>query len=150
MVIPEHLFEAVNKIQDTILICPPVVSQFAAAGAMRVGAGYCRERVKRLAEVRELVLRELEQLKAVCVIPRTEGAFYFFLKVNTAKTPLELVERLVKEHGVAAIPGTAFGISAEEGCYLRISYGALQKETVTEGVGRLVHGIKSILGNLED
>ena len=26
MVIPEHLFEAVNKIQDTILICPPVVS----------------------------------------------------------------------------------------------------------------------------
>jgi aspartate/methionine/tyrosine aminotransferase len=32
MVIPEHLFGAVNKIQDTILICPPVVSQFAAAG----------------------------------------------------------------------------------------------------------------------
>ena len=29
MVIPEHLFEAVNKIQDTILICPPVVSQWS-------------------------------------------------------------------------------------------------------------------------
>ena len=46
MVIPEHLFEAVNKIQDTILICPPVVSQFAAAGAACVGAGYCRAQVE--------------------------------------------------------------------------------------------------------
>ncbi len=145
MVIPEHLFEAVNKIQDTILICPPVVSQFAAVGAMQVGAGYCRQRVEQLSEVRRLVLHELEQIKDFCVIPQTEGAFYFFLKVNTTKTPLELVERLVNEHGVAAIPGTAFGMPAEEGCYLRVSYGALQKETVTEGVGRLVRGIKTIL-----
>jgi len=75
MVIPDHLFEAVNKIQDTILICPPVVSQFAAAGAMRVGAGYCRERVKQLAEVRQLVLNELSALKEICVVPQTEGAF---------------------------------------------------------------------------
>jgi aspartate/methionine/tyrosine aminotransferase len=145
MVIPDHLFEAVNKIQDTILICPPVVSQFAATGAMRVGAQYCREHVKQLAEVRRLVLSELDALKDVCVIPQTEGAFYFFLKVNSTKPPLELVERLVKEHGVAAIPGTAFGMPAKEGCYLRISYGALQKETVTEGVGRLVGGLKTIL-----
>ena len=35
MVIPEELFEAVNKIQDTILICPPVVSQHAALAALR-------------------------------------------------------------------------------------------------------------------
>jgi aspartate/methionine/tyrosine aminotransferase len=96
--------------------------------------------------VRQLVLGELDALKDVCVVPKTEGAFYFFLKVNTAKTPLELVERLIKEHGVAAIPGTAFGMPANEGCYLRISYGALQRETVAEGVGRLVRGLKSILG----
>ncbi|MEO6725278.1 MAG: pyridoxal phosphate-dependent aminotransferase [Blastocatellia bacterium] len=146
MVIPDHLFQAVNKIQDTILICPPVVSQFAAVGAMKVGAGYCRERVEQLSEVRWLVLHELEQVRDFCVIPQTEGAFYFFLKVNTTKTPLELVELLVKEHGVAAIPGSAFGMSANDGCYLRVSYGALQQETVTEGVGRLVRGIKSILG----
>jgi aspartate/methionine/tyrosine aminotransferase len=33
-VIPDHLFGAVNKVQDTVLICPPVVSQYAAVGAM--------------------------------------------------------------------------------------------------------------------
>lgn len=143
MVIPEHLFSAVNKIQDTILICPPVVSQFAAAGAMKVGASYCHQKVEQLAEVRQLVLTELEQLKDFAVIPPSDGAFYFFLKLNSELKPLALVERLVKEHRVAAIPGSAFGM--ESGCYLRVAYGSLQRETVTEGVGRLVKGIKTIL-----
>lgn len=144
MVIPEHLFDAVNKIQDTILICPPVVSQFAAVGAMQVGAEYCRNQVRQLADVRKLVQRELAQLAAYCVTPPADGAFYFFLKLHTELAPLALVERLVKEHRVAAIPGSAFGLT--QGCYLRVAYGALQPETVAEGMGRLVHGIKTILG----
>jgi len=143
MVIPEHLFEAVNKIQDTILICPPVVSQFAAIGAMRVGAGYCRAQVGRLASVREMVMNELSTLDDCLVIPPADGAFYFFLKLDTELGPLALVERLVKEHGVAAIPGNAFGM--EDGCYLRVAYGALRPETVAEGVGRLARGIEEIV-----
>ncbi|HEX9000734.1 MAG TPA: pyridoxal phosphate-dependent aminotransferase, partial [Blastocatellia bacterium] len=99
------------------------------------------------AQVRELVLRELEQLKDCCVVPEAEGAFYFFLKLNTRMEPLALVETLVKNHRVAAIPGTAFGMSIEDGCYLRVAYGALQRETVTEGVGRLVRGVLKILGD---
>jgi len=149
MVIPEHLFEAVNKIQDTILICPPVVSQFAAIGAMRVGAGYCRAQVERLAAVREMVMNELSKLEDRCVVPPADGAFYFFLKLDTGMKPLALVERLVKEHGVAAIPGNAFGmpIQDEDGCYLRVAYGALQPETVAEGVGRLARGIRAVLNS---
>jgi aspartate/methionine/tyrosine aminotransferase len=143
MVIPEHLFEAVNKIQDTILICPPVISQFAAIGAIRAGAGYCRAQVGRLAAVREMVINELAMLDDCCIIPPADGAFYFFLKLDTEMGPLALVEQLVKEHGVAAIPGNAFGM--EDGCYLRVAYGALQPETVAEGVGRLARGIEKIL-----
>ena len=144
MVIPEHLFAAINKIQDTVLICPPVISQFAAAGAMKVGRGYCREKLEQLAEVRELVLSELDRISYCCQAPRAEGAFYFLIKLDTGIKPLALVERLVHEHGVAVIPGDAFGM--DDGCYLRIAYGALQKETVAEGIGRLVKGIKTILG----
>jgi aspartate/methionine/tyrosine aminotransferase len=142
MVVPEHLFEAVNKIQDTILICPPVVSQFAAAGAMRVGAGYCRAQVEGLASVREMVRDELAALDDCLVVPPADGAFYFFLKLDTEMKPLPLVERLVKEYGVAAIPGSAFGM--DNGCYLRVAYGALKPETVAEGVGRLIRGIRNI------
>jgi aspartate/methionine/tyrosine aminotransferase len=56
---------------------------------------------------------------------------------------MTVVERLIREHRVAAIPGSVFGMS--DGCYLRVSYGALQKETVVEGLGRLVAGLQAIL-----
>ena len=144
MVIPERLFTAVRKIQDTILICPTVISQFVAVGAMQVGADYCRGYLQGLAEVRKLVQQELQPINSFCAVPPADGAFYFLLRLDTKLKPLELVERLVREHRVAAIPGDAFGMN--EGCYLRVAYGALQKETVAEGVGRLVSGLKSIIG----
>jgi aspartate/methionine/tyrosine aminotransferase len=142
MVIPERLFTAVRKIQDTILICPTVISQFVAVGAMQVGAAYCRDYVQGFAEVRELVINELAQTKSFCEVPPADGAFYFLLRLDTKMKPLELVERLVREHRVAAIPGDAFGM---DGCYLRVAYGALQKETVAEGIGRLVQGLRAII-----
>lgn len=147
MVIPDHLFDAVNKIQDTILICPPVVSQFAAVGAMTVGADYCRQQVEQLAEIRKMVLEALEELNDYCLIPPSNGAFYFFLKLKSEMKPLAIVEQLVKNHHVAAIPGSAFGMpdGGKDGCYLRVAYGALQRETVAQGVGRLVNGVRAIL-----
>lgn len=143
MVIPQHLFTAVRKIQDTILICPTVISQHVAAGAMQIGADYCRGYLSELAEVRQLVMHELQQINSFCVAPPADGAFYFLLRLDTKLKPLPLVERLVREHRVAAIPGDAFGM--HDGCYLRVAYGALQKETVAEGIGRLVHGLKAIV-----
>ena len=56
---------------------------------------------------------------------------------------MELVEALVREHKVAAIPGTAFGM--EQGCLLRVAYGALDAGTAAEGVGRLVRGLRRLL-----
>ena len=144
MIIPDHLFTPVCKIQDTILICPPVISQFAARGALQAGVHYCRDKLQSLTEVREILLDELSQIKSLCTVPRTNGAFYFLLKIDTKLRPMELIERLIREHGVAVLPGEAFGL--EDGCYLRVAYGALQKETIAEGIMRLVRGLKLILG----
>jgi len=144
MVIPEHLLFSVKKIQDTILICPPVVCQHAAIGALRRGADYCRQKLQTIVEVRRIALEELDRLRSVCTVPPTEGAFYFLLKVHARRDPMDLVERLIREHGVAVIPGTTFGMN--KGCYLRVAYGALEKTTAAEGLGRLVKGLKVLLG----
>ncbi|MFM6138051.1 MAG: pyridoxal phosphate-dependent aminotransferase, partial [Sphaerospermopsis kisseleviana] len=50
---------------------------------------------------------------------------------------------LIQEHKVAVIPGTTFGI--EDGCYLRVAYGALKQETAKAGIARLVKGLQIIL-----
>ncbi len=143
MVIPEHLLGAVKKIQDTILICPPVISQYAAVGALSAGANYCRDRIQAIAAVREQVLTELAQLTDICTIPPANGAFYFFLKVHTPLSAMAVVERLIQDYRVAVIPGDTFGM--EKGCYLRIAYGALQPETAQTAMSRFVSGLRAIV-----
>jgi aspartate/methionine/tyrosine aminotransferase len=142
MVIPERLFEAVNKIQDTNLICPPLVSQAVACAALRGGSGYCREKVLDLEEVRALVIRAFDSVGDVCDVPRPDGAFYFLVKVKTSLASLAFTERLILAHRVAVVPGSAFG--QRDACSLRVSYGALDGQTVAEGMKRVVKGIRAI------
>jgi aspartate/methionine/tyrosine aminotransferase len=144
MVIPERLFMPVRKIQDTILICPPVISQWAAVGAMEAGRQYCADKLQMTAEIRRMVLDETEGIADLVTVPGADGAFYFLLRVHKDADPMDLVRRLIEKHKVAVIPGMTFGV--EDKCYLRIAYGALQKETAAEGVGRFVEGLQQILG----
>lgn len=143
MVIPPQLRIAILKIQDTIAICPPVISQYAAVGALQAGITYCQPYLQEIAQVRLHCLQELATIRDICTIPSAKGAFYFLLNVKTKMHPLHLVERLIQEHQVAVIPGMTFGM--EQGCYLRVAYGSLQPETVTEGMGRLVQGLRAMV-----
>jgi aspartate/methionine/tyrosine aminotransferase len=144
MTYPDHLASAMMKSQDTILVCAPVVSQIAAQAALEVGRSYCEPHVRELAEIRDIVVAKLSALAPLASLPAADGAFYCLLKVNTAMDPLALAERLIREHKVAVIPGSAFGMT--DGCYFRVAYGALQKDTVAEGIGRLVRGLQEMLG----
>ena len=142
MVAPSHLADAIEKVQDTNLICPAVASQYAAMGALEVGADYPRGYLEELQEVRDLIATSLRKLGDLCSFTLPQGAFYFLLKVNLEMKSSELVETLIKVHQIALIPGAAFGQS--DGCYLRIAYGALDKNTVAAGIGRLVDGLLAI------
>lgn len=143
MVVPARLFEPVRKIQDTVLICAPVISQWAAVGAMQVGKSYCDGRLEETRGIRTILLRELEAIRDLVTIPQADGAFYLLLRVHTGLDPMQLVRRLIEEHGVAVIPGSTFGV--QDPCLLRVAYGALQKDTAAEGIGRLVRGLRRIL-----
>ena len=143
MVCPRHLFPSVLKAQDTNLICPPAVSQHAALGALEAGSRYCQAQLATLRPVREIVLAELRGLEGLCEIPLAQGAFYFLLRIRQDLDAMTLAERLIREHRVAAIPGSAFGLT--DACTLRVSYGALTAATAWEGTGRLVQGLQSIL-----
>lgn len=142
MAIPAHLVESIQKIQDTILICPPVVSQYAALGALSSGRGYCAEKLVAITAIRQSVFAAVNSLQDFCTVPKAEGAFYVLLKLNTHLSAMTLTERLIKEHGVVVIPGTAFGM--EQGCYLRVAYAALETQTLREGCDRLVAGLRAI------
>jgi aspartate/methionine/tyrosine aminotransferase len=141
MVAPATLSDAIKKTQDTNLICAPRVSQHAALAAMRVGRAHCTARLPRLDAIRGSVRNLLSQRPDLYTLGPMEGAFYALLRLHSTLSPLRIVERLVREHKVAAIPGTTFGL---QDCALRVSYGALEPDTVEAGVRRLVDGLAAI------
>ena len=143
MVAPAHLQPALEKAQDTILICPPVISQRAAIGALQAGASYCRQFTADLAIVRQLCLDRLSVLGDRCRVPDTRGAFYLLARLQTTSSALSVVEKLIRDFHVAVIPGEAFGLL--DACHVRIAFGALRQDTVAEGMDRLVDGLEKIL-----
>ena len=143
MLIPAHLFEAVRKVQDTNLICPPLASQYAAIGALETGRAYCDDKISQIAHNRKFVLDELKKLDCLSGDMHADGAFYVFIHLQTEQTDMDIVRQLVREFRIAVMPGSAFGM--EDGCYLRISYGALDEATLEEGMHRLVSGLNAIL-----
>lgn len=142
MVIPESLWHAVNKIQDTLLVCPPVVSQRVALAALHVGRSYAEAHRSRLDQSRRLMLEALSAPGVPCDVPPALGAFYYFIRVHTSRDAMTMAERLIREYRVAVIPGSAFG--ATEGCHLRVSYGALEPARAEEGIGRLTEGLRAL------
>jgi aspartate/methionine/tyrosine aminotransferase len=144
LVHPENLEAALRKAQDTIVICPPVISQYAALGALAAGAPYVRAQLRGIAAVRACVQPALAALAAEGLgeVPPAQGAFYFLPRVRSRHAPLDLAARLIRDYGVAVVPGSAFGLTA--GCHLRVAYGALTPETAAEGISRLVRGLREI------
>lgn len=146
LVFPAPLESALRKVQDTLVICPPVVSQFAALGALEAGGDWVRVKVARIADNRRILRDALRPLgeEGRVTAPPADGAFYFLVRARSTRPALELAERLVREHGVAVVPGSAFGDAV--GCSLRVAYGALTPDTAAEGVGRLVRGLRALVG----
>ena len=142
MVIPEALNEAVYKVQDTVLICPALVSQAAALACVQVGRAWTDRFLEPLGAVRREVLDLFASVADICDVPTPGGAFYCLPRVRTSLTAMTVMQRLVREHRIAVIAGETFGLT--EGCYLRVSYGALAGETVREGMLRLVEGLRAL------
>lgn len=144
MVIPKPLLEAVKKIQDTILISPPMVSQHAALGALEAGQEFVDSKSGHMAQKRDLMLDGLAGVACLKSAPVSEGAFYVMLELDTSAKDMELVQSLITEYGVAALPGSAFGLHEDR--HLRLSFGALSDDEIRTGLKRLKKGLNAISG----
>ncbi len=143
VVYPLALSEAMNKVQDTNLICAPVASQLLAAESLKKGRAIIDPQIDALARVRRTVHESLASLGDLVEFPRTEGAFYVLMKLPGVDDALAFNRTMVERHKVATIPGFAFGLTdTKTANYQRLSYGALDAASVAEGVQRFVAAVK--------
>ena len=142
--IPEELFGALRKVQDTNVICATAISQYAALGALKAGAEYCRPYLADMAIVRRQGTEALNTLGDKASLLPNSGAFYLFVEVpGYDGNGLDLARALVERFGVAIIPGSAFGVG--DRCAFRASFGALQSDSAIAGLDRLVTGLKTLI-----
>jgi aspartate/methionine/tyrosine aminotransferase len=142
MVIPPQLLAPIQKIQDTNLICAPVISQFAAARAIQIGPQYCQPHLETINRIRKSFIKALSSLEPWLQIVPAKGAFYLLLRLEVDRSSLEVVRWLIEQHHIALIPGTAFGL--EQACYLRVAYGAFDEVTATKALERLIAGLEQL------
>ena len=141
---PAALGPALQKVQDTNLICAPVASQLVAQASAHAGRPAVQHHIDELARVRTAVHQRLDALGDLARFVRTEGAFYVLLYLPAVKDPLAFSRAMVERFKVATIPGFAFGLDPEGGNWQRLSYGAMSPEAATEGTERFVTAVKAL------
>lgn len=150
--VPMSLMAALAKVQDTILICPPRLVQQAAIAALQSEPSWLAEQLTALRHRRRQLLAALKAAQhrglAARLLSQPDGAFYALLAVESSLSGEALMERLVLDHGVAALPGESFGLVAEGGCVaLRLSYGLLDEVTLAQALERLFEGVMALSRN---
>jgi len=146
---PQSVADAVAKIQSQETSAPSSISQKAGEAAYTNDLSAVQSMRDDFKKRRDYVVGKLNGMKGVkCFEP--EGAFYVFPDISAhlnKKTPggetvsssTELCMYLLKEHGLAMVPGDAFG--EPEG--IRLSYASSMDE-LKEGMGRLNKGLSEL------
>lgn len=96
-------------------------AQKAAETALKDGEPELVEMLGRLQENRDLCLAALRAMPGVTV-PRPEGAFYLFPRIDGLTDSFDFCRRLLEETKVGIAPGVAFGAGGEGS--VRICYAA--------------------------
>jgi len=141
---PENIINAIKKIHIYSTICSPTISQEAALGALK-GPQKCVEKmVNEYNRRRKLISKRLNEISGFfCVKPK--GAFYAFPNIKSfGMKSLDFSKWLIKNAGVATVPGSEFGGCGEG--YIRCSYATSYKK-IERAMNLIEEAVKKKLKN---
>jgi aminotransferase len=105
---PPHLTEAIRKVHDFLTVGAAAPMQEAGARALALPPGYYSELARAYQRRRDLLVEGLHAAGFECFTPR--GAYYIMADISPlgADNDLEFTRYLVKDVGVAVVPGSSF------------------------------------------
>lgn len=134
LVAPEALIRPLERLQQSLAICAPTISQRAALAAFDAVAELEKNRAA-YARNRALLMARLPEMGLGHFAP-PDGAFYVYADISRLTSDsMDFCKRLLVEAGVATTPGLDF--DPRRGAKtIRLSYAGPEAE-VAEGVARL-------------
>jgi aspartate aminotransferase len=146
---PVALIAAINKLQSQMSSCPSSISQAAAAYALNADQSFVTDSVKVYKERRDYACARLNAVPGLsCFVP--DGAFYLFPNCagvigkttpdgKVIETDLDFVLYLLDGVGVAALQGSAYGLSP----YFRLSF-ATSMEVIKAACDRIEQAVLAL------
>ena len=132
---PENIIEQIKKVHDFLTVGAAAPLQEAAVVGLEFSDAYYDELQKLYTHKKDLFLNGLKELN----IPHTEpqGAYYVMVDISEFgyDSDLDFCVDLIKNVGVAAVPGSSF-FKEEENRYIRFHF-AKKDETLLATLNRL-------------
>jgi len=112
---PPSLTGAIRKVHDFLTVGAAAPLQEAGATALALPAQYYRDLAENYRQQRDLLVEILERHNFVCYKP--SGAYYVMTDISAFgfADDVEFARYLVKDVGVATVPGSSFYKNAAEG-----------------------------------
>ncbi len=144
----ESVIKEILKVHDSLVTCAPVISQYAAMGALEMAGKEVTYFNRQYARRRDLICRRLDKLSHIFSYVRPKSTYYVFprLKPTVIKFFPEIKSRgevidswqfalaLLDKIQVAVVPGVAFGQNGEG--HIRLSFGRSEKD-INEAFDRM-------------
>lgn len=128
-----------TQLNEFIISHAASFTQRAAETALLWGEDAINEMMTRLRENRDFCMAALSKMPGM-VVPKPEGAFYLFPKVEGVTDSFEFCKRILMETRVGLAPGVAFGAGGEGS--IRICY-ASEMKILEDAMARLGSFMKS-------
>ena len=132
---PEHIIDQIKKVHDFLTVGAAAPLQEAAVVGLEFSDAYYDELQKLYTHKKDLFLNGLKELN----IPHTEpqGAYYVMVDISEFgyDSDLDFCVDLIKNVGVAAVPGSSF-FKEMENRYIRFHF-AKKDETLLAALNRL-------------
>jgi aminotransferase len=136
-VAPAAITNAIRKVHDFLTVGAPAPLQEAGAAALSLPPSYYQELAERYQTRRDHLLPALEKAGFRCYLPR--GAYYVMTDISAFgfANDLEFAAHLVKEIGIACVPGSSFYKHPKDGSQ-QVRFAFCKKpETLDEAARRL-------------
>jgi aminotransferase len=102
-----ELMDGIRKVHDYLTVAAPSLLQYAALKSFNLGPSYFKDLINRYQANRDYLYNQLTKLGMRIFKP--QGAYYLFADIsNFDMDDIGFANFLVKDNGVAVVPGSSF------------------------------------------
>src|SRR3989338_1852541 len=117
----ESVIKEILKAHDSLVTCAPVISQYAAMGALEMGESDILKFKTEYRRRRDIICSRLDKLNKFFSYIKPNSAYFVFPKILHQSDSTAFALDLLDKIQVAVVPGAAFGPSGEG--HVRLSFG---------------------------